>query len=142
MITMQGTLSIAAFISAGMHGSANKLSHAVDHAGTGNLEFINAGISYAPYMHELAEAGYGVTGGFPGVLEYEVCERFGAMYVDETITNGSDPEAPSIPVHAAMCRAARSMVFVFFRPVGDECFSWAKLRAALDAVPLPPAPDV
>lgn len=138
MTIMQDTLSVAAFISAGMHGSSNKLGLAVDSASTGHLEFINAGISYAPYLVELAEAGYRVAGEFPGVFEYEVCEPFGARYVAETLM--SDPDAPSIPDHTAMCCTARNMALEFFAGNSDK--GRAKLRAALDAVPLPPAPAV
>lgn len=141
MIIMQDILSAAAFISAGMH--ADRLASAVDAAGTGNLEFINAGVSYAPYIVELAEAGYGVTGGYLGVLEYQVCQEFGKLYVGHTITNGWDPEAPPIPDHNAMCILARDLVFEFFTPDGVQAtFSRAKLHAALNAVPLPPAPEV
>lgn len=142
MTIMQDILSAAAFISAGMH--ADRLASAVDAAGTGHLEFINAGISYAPYFVELAEAGYRGTGGFPGVFEYEVCEPFGALYVAEAITNGADPEAPSIPDHDAMCTTARDMVFEFF--AGHSRLTTDTVRAgvrfSLDLVPLPPAPDV
>lgn len=140
-IVLQDLLSIAAFISAGMHTDVHMLDNALDDCGTGCLEYINIGISYTSYAQALYNAAEALGMQTPGVFEYEVCEEFGRWFVQQTRNNAEDAEAPSLPEHVLACKKLITLTYSFFDKDPDTKVD-LDLMSALFGVPFPPPPQL
>lgn len=74
----------AAFMAQGLALPANEpytfFNNLLNHWDGGHTELVNQLVRYAPYAEALVEAGYAITGDFPGVVAYEVYEEFGSWY--------------------------------------------------------------
>lgn len=128
--------TIAAFISAGMHRDTVILDAARDKLGTGCFELVQTGVAYTDLACDMAAAGFSIVADYPGVFEYEVCEEFGVWYVRAALANNTLPEA-------VVCAGKlRDLTHDFFSRVTWKAPYGETLRAALNALPTPPQPEL
>jgi hypothetical protein len=86
-----GLYTTAAFISAGMHRDVKQLDAAKELLGTGCFELVTTAVEYTEFVDMAYRVGGMVTGGHPGVFDYEVAEEFGVWYVDQVRQHGAIP---------------------------------------------------
>ena len=82
-----GTLTIAAYIFAGMQQNQEEYQQCYELYGGGELELCHEAVSYAPLMEELFQFGAEKIE-IPGIYDYEVAEPFGVWFRQWVITLG------------------------------------------------------
>lgn len=124
-------MHIAAFMAGGLYCSPapSTLGIILEHWDGGAFELVDRMIAYAPYAHDLLEAGAEVMGGYPGVANYEVFEPFGVWFGEQVL---AADEPLGDPGHEAGTAKLRELTFAFF--ARNQSGDHAELRDALDAV--------
>jgi hypothetical protein len=108
-------LHTAAFIAMGLQMPAEPtvatFNEALDHWDGGCFELVDEATRYAPYIVALLDAGMVVTGGCPGIPEYEVAESFGAWFCQAII---AAPDSVTVPSAPSCLLKALQLVQAFF----------------------------
>lgn len=116
----------ATFLVQGFNAVATDAAH--DNWGRGEIELHQYIIEdLAPIAQRVIAAGYAVTGGFPGVVEYEVTETMGNWLGDvmrDSYTPGDDIEFP-------FSRALAERAYVFFADGAEREIDRLELAQAL-----------
>lgn len=109
-----------------------ELRELLDHYDGGHTELIAELIEHAPYAEALVEAGYKVTGSFPGVPAYDIHEAFGSWFAHEVMRL----EPQSVPPADACQEELRRLTIDFFADGGDLLPEQREeVVAAVQAVP-------
>lgn len=82
---------VGAYIAEGLFSHRTKL---LEHCPCGHIGIVADACSYAEYALDLCDAGYGVTGEYPGVWEYEVIDPFGSWYAKRLIATDHQQPTP------------------------------------------------